>query len=193
MKKVKRRKRKFYSKGLQASRPRSSYASTDSWLNAIYRKHKEQIDNALAVEQIDPKTGSMLFDEEGNPVLEYPKNRRKAFKELVQGYIDEGLSDETALKKLQKSTIFTPVAERMKENLISGMKKHKVYNEFRNLNKSVSGKYLAFDRDRLRYDKDMGLYYYTTLEGKIIVIEWRNSPEVILIYELENDEEEIWY
>ena len=46
--------------------------------------------------------------------------------------------------------------------------------------------------DRFHWDDEQGVYYYTTTEGRIIVIEIINSPEQILVYEVEENEG-IWY
>lgn len=155
---------------MKAYKKRSSYKSVDHWLDSIYRKNRDYIDNKL----------------------EGIKNKKASFKNAVKGYMEEGLSPEASLKALENSTIFTPVYERMRKNLIEGMKSHKVYNDFRKLNRSVSGKFLRVDMDRFHWDDEQGVYYYTTTEGRIIVIEIINSPEQILVYEVEENEG-IWY
>ena len=57
---------------MKSSRKRSSYKSTDHWLDAVYRKNRSEIDKAL----------------------EGVKNKRASFKQLVKGYMEEGLSPE---------------------------------------------------------------------------------------------------
>lgn len=157
---------------MKAYKKRSSYKSVDHWLESVYRKNKDRIDTTL----------------------EGIKNKKASFKNAVKGYMDEGLSPEASLKALENSTIFTPVYERMRKNLIEGMKTNKVYNEFRKLNRSASGRFLKVDLDRFNYDEEQGVYYYTTTEGTIILIEILNSPEQWIITEIEPDEAiEQWY
>lgn len=152
---------------MKAYKKRSSYKSVDHWLDSVYRKNKKYIDSKL----------------------EGFKNKKASFKQAVKGYMEEdGLSPEASLKAVEKSTLFTPVYERMRKNLIEGMKSHDVYKDFRNLNRSVSGKFLRLDMDRFNWDEEQGVYYYTTTEGKIIVIEIINSPEQFLVYEVEENE-----
>lgn len=173
-------------------RKRTSYASVNNYLNSVYRLNEDTIKEALSVKSTNMKTGE--------EIVEYPKNIKQSFKELVYGYMDEGLSPEASIKKLQNSTIFLPISEILKRNVIESLKSHKMYNTFRALNRNAEGKFMPFLRENLHWDKDQQLYYYNTAEyevlvvdengnlvkrnkSKVIIIEWKNSPEELLVYE----------
>lgn len=144
---------------MKSSRKRSSYKSLDHWLDAIYRKNRSEIDKAL----------------------EGVKNKKASFKQLVKGYMEEGLSPEKSLKALERSTIFTPEVTRFRNNLIEAMKSHGRFQEFRNMTRGFKGRYEKINLNNFRYDSKNKVYTYTTVFGDVIVIRFDNSPEDIIL------------
>jgi hypothetical protein len=144
---------------MKSSRKRSSYKSTEHWLDAVYRKNRSEIDKAL----------------------EGVKNKRASFKQLVKGYMEEGLSPERSLKALERSTIFTPEVTRFRNNLVEAMKTHGRYQEFRNMTRGFKGRFEKINLNNFRYDAKNNVYTYTTVLGDVIVIRFDNSPEDIIL------------
>ncbi len=144
---------------MKSSRKRSSYKSTEHWLDAVYRKNRAEIDKAL----------------------EGVKNKRASFKQLVKGYMEEGLSPERSLKALERSTIFTPEVTRFRNNLVEAMKTHGRYQEFRNMTRGFKGRFEKINLNNFRYDAKNNVYTYTTVLGDVIVIRFDNSPEDIIL------------
>lgn len=144
---------------MKSSRKRSSYKSTEHWLDAVYRKNKSEIDKAL----------------------DGVKNKRASFKQLVKGYMEEGLSPERSLKALERSTIFTPEVTRFRNNLVEALKTHGRYQEFRNMTRGFKGRFEKINLNNFRYDAKNNVYTYTTVLGDVIVIRFDNSPEDIIL------------
>lgn len=144
---------------MKSSRKRSSYKSTEHWLDAVYRKNRSEIDKAL----------------------EGVKNKKASFKQLVKGYMEEGLSPEKSLKALERSTIFTPEVTRFRNNLVEAMKTHGRYQEFRNMTRGFKGRFEKINLNNFRYDAKNNAYTYTTVLGDVIVIRFDNSPEDIIL------------
>lgn len=144
---------------MKSSRKRSSYKSTEHWLDAVYRKNRSEIDKAL----------------------EGVKNKKASFKQLVKGYMEEGLSPERSLKALERSTIFTPEVTRFRNNLVEAMKTHGRYQEFRNMTRGFKGRFEKINLNNFRYDSKNNVYTYTTVLGDVIVIRFDNSPEDIIL------------
>jgi len=144
---------------MKSSRKRSSYKSTEHWLDAVYRKNRSEIDKAL----------------------EGVKNKKASFKQLVKGYMEEGLSPERSLKALERSTIFTPEVTRFRNNLVEAMKTHGRYQEFRNMTRGFKGRFEKINLNNFRYDAKNNVYTYTTVLGDVIVIRFDNSPEDIIL------------
>lgn len=144
---------------MKSSRKRSSYKSMEHWLDAVYRKNRSEIDKAL----------------------DGVKNKRGSFKQLVKGYMEEGLSPERSLKALERSTIFTPEVTRFRNNLVEAMKTHGRYQEFRNMTRGFKGRFEKINLNNFRYDSKNNVYTYTTVLGDVIVIRFDNSPEDIIL------------
>ena len=144
---------------MKSSRKRSSYKSTEHWLDAVYRKNRAEIDKAL----------------------DGVKNKKASFKQLVKGYMEEGLSPERSLKALERSTIFTPEVTRFRNNLVEAMKTHGRYQEFRNMTRGFKGRFEKINLNNFRYDAKNNVYTYTTVLGDVIVIRFDNSPEDIIL------------
>ena len=144
---------------MKSSRKRSSYKSTEHWLDAVYRKNRSEIDKAL----------------------DGVKNKKASFKQLVKGYMEEGLSPERSLKALERSTIFTPEVTRFRNNLVEAMKTHGRYQEFRNMTRGFKGRFEKINLNNFRYDAKNNVYTYTTVLGDVIVIRFDNSPEDIIL------------
>lgn len=133
----------------KAKQPKSKYKSTESWIEAVYRNNKVVIDNELA--------------RSGNP--------RKVFKQIINEYMDEGLSPTKAMQTLARSTIFTTDKERIQNNMWAGLKGDKeAYKLFRELTKE-RGRYTKFDESKLIWDRSQHAYIYSG-----VMISFQNSP-----------------
>lgn len=139
---------------MKALKNKSKYKNTDKWLDAVYRKNKDYIDSRLET------TGNT--------------SKKQVFKKLVNEYMSEGYSPTQAVKKLEKSTVFTDVKDRLKQNAYTAIKNDKeAYKEFRELTKN-KGRYSKVELDKFQYDKDTGNYVYGN-----IIISFSNSPYTI--------------
>ena len=146
---------------LKAEYNKGSYKNTDEWLNAVYIKNKKLIDSKIET------TGDT--------------DKGETFKSLVNEYIEEGYSPKQAVKKLEKSTIFTDVKDRLKQNAYTAIKNDKAaFKQFRELTKN-NGKYSTVDVDKFQYDKDTNSYTYGN-----IMISFSNSPNTINFSTIEN-------
>ena len=146
---------------MKALKNKSKYKNTSTWLDAVYRNNKELIDSKVET------TGNT--------------SKRQVFKKLVNEYIEEGYSPTQAVKKLEKSTIFTDVKDRLKQNAYTAIKNDKeAYKEFRELTKN-KGRYSKVELDKFQYDKDTGNYIYEN-----IAISFSNSPYTINFSTIEN-------
>lgn len=135
---------------LRAKKSKSKYKNTDSWIDAVYRANK-------------------LFIDERLEKLTNPKqNKKTVFRNLVNEYIDEGLSPVKALNTLAKTTIFTDVKTRLKSNVLTALKNENLDKEFRKL----AGWKNKFDPDKLVWNKDQQIYVY---DNKV-KIGFKNSP-----------------
>ena len=139
---------------MKALKNKGKYKNTNTWLDAVYRNNKELIDSKLET------TGNT--------------SKKQVFKKLVNEYMSEGYSPTQAVKKLEKSTVFTDVKDRLKQNAYTAIKNDKeAYKEFRELTKN-KGRYSKVELDKFQYDKDTGNYVYGN-----IVISFSNSPYTI--------------
>ena len=146
---------------MKALKNKSKYKNTSTWLDAVYRNNKELIDSKVET------TGNT--------------SKRQVFKKLVNEYIAEGFSPTQAVKKLEKSTVFTDVKDRLKQNAYTAIKSDKeAYKEFRELTKN-KGRYSKVELDKFQYDKDTGNYVYGN-----IMISFSNSPYTINFSTIEN-------
>lgn len=146
---------------MKALKNKSKYKNTSTWLDAVYRNNKELIDSKVET------TGNT--------------SKKQVFKKLVNEYIEEGYSPTQAVKKLEKSTVFTDVKDRLKQNAYTAIKNDKeAYKEFRELTKN-KGRYSKVELDKFQYDKDTGNYIYGN-----IMISFSNSPYTINFSTIEN-------
>ena len=146
---------------MKALKNKSKYKNTSTWLDAVYRNNKELIDSKLET------TGNT--------------SKKQVFKKLVNEYMSEGFSPTQAVKKLEKSTVFTDVKDRLKQNAYTAIKSDKeAYKEFRELTKN-KGRYSKVELDKFQYDKDTGNYIYGN-----IMISFSNSPYTINFNTIEN-------
>lgn len=145
---------------LRALKAKKAYKNTDAWLDAVYRKNKQFID-----EKILPTDTSI----------------RATFKELVKGYMENGYSPVRALDTLTRSTIFTDVDERLRNNAYKALKEdEEAYKAFRALTKDERGRYTAVDLDKFVYDKQSNSYIYGNVR-----IKFSNSPYGIIVEVIE--------
>ena len=142
---------------LEAKRKKSSYKSTDAWLDAVYKNNKQIIDQ--------------------NIITIGKESKKKVFKQLVKENMDEGMSPVKALNTLSKSTIFTPERERLINNAYKGLKSNKeAYKAFRELTKE-KGRYTKVDFSKFRYDPNTHTYVYDNR----IRISFENSPKQTVV------------
>lgn len=137
-------------KTFKAKKKKGAYKNTDKWLDAVYRNNKTEIDKELSFA--------------GNP--------KRVFKQMIKENIAEGMSPTLAVSTVARSTLFTPEAERLRNNMLSGLKSDKAaYKAFRELTKE-HGRYTKFDPNKLHWDSIDKVYVY----GGNIVISFQNSP-----------------
>lgn len=142
-------------KTFKAKKNKSAYKNTDRWIEAVYRNNKTVIDNELSFA--------------GNP--------KKVFKQMVKEYIDEGLSPTKAVSTIARSTLFTPETERLRNNMLSGLRGDKgAFKAFRELTKE-HGKYAKFDPNKLHWDSTDKVYVY----GGNVIISFQNSPYGVIV------------
>lgn len=139
----------------KAKKKKSAYKSTDHWIDAVYRNNKALIDKELAFA--------------GNP--------KKVFKQMVKENIAEGMSPTKAVSTIARSTLFTSEAERLRNNMLSGLRADRgAFRSFRELTKE-KGKYAKFDPSKLHWDSTDKVYVY----GGNIVISFQNSPYGVIV------------
>lgn len=147
--------RRLNMKTFKAKKNKGAYKSTDHWIEAVYRNNKAVIDKELSFA--------------GNP--------KKVFKQMVKENIAEGLSPTKAVSTIARSTLFTPETERLRNNMLSGLRSDKgAFRAFRELTKE-KGKYAKFDPNKLHWDSTDKVYIY----GGNIVISFQNSPYGVLV------------
>lgn len=134
----------------KAKKNKGAYKSTDHWIEAVYRNNKTVIDKELSFA--------------GTP--------KKVFKQMVKENIAEGMSPTKAVSTIARSTLFTSETERLRNNMLSGLRGDKdAFKAFRELTKE-RGKYAKFDPKKLHWDATDKVYIY----GGNIVISFQNSP-----------------
>lgn len=82
-----------------------------------------------------------------------------------------------ALNKLANKDIYTPYTERANDNIMSVLEKHGQLKKFKTLIRDSQGRFVKYDRSKLRWDRDSQVYIY---DNKIS-IDVRNSPEQVII------------
>lgn len=143
---------------LKALHAKSYYKSTSHWLDAVYRNNKDFIDKRLNV--TNPKA-----------------SKKTVFKNLVNEYMDEGLSPTKALNTLSRTTIFTSIPERLRSNALKGIRGDaETFKSFRKL----AGWKTKIDESKFVYDKEQHIYIY---DNKVTV-SFRNSPFQIILGQL---------
>lgn len=86
-----------------------------------------------------------------------------------------GLDTKEALKKLSNTEAFTPKTDRFFDNLESGLKEYNKLKEFKNYIRDEKGRFSKYDRDKLKWDKELKMYVY---DDKVY-IDVKNSPKEI--------------
>lgn len=137
-------------KTFKAKKKKSAYKNTDRWIDAVYRNNKTVI----------------------NKELSFAGNPKKVFKQMVKQNIAEGMSPTKAISTIARSTLFTTETERLRNNMLSGLRNDKgAFKSFRQLTKE-KGRYTKFDQNKLHWDSTDKVYIY----GGNIVISFQNSP-----------------
>ena len=137
-------------KTFKAKKNKGAYKSTDRWIDAVYRNNKSIIDKELAFA--------------GTP--------KKVFKQMVKENMAEGMSATKAVSTIARSTLFTPETERLRNNMLSGLRGDRgAFKAFRELTKE-RGRYTKFDSAKLHWDSTDKVYIY----GGNIIISFQNSP-----------------
>lgn len=147
---------------LIAKHPIGFYKSTDAWLDAVWRNNEDRIRKAF-------------FG------IKKPK---AAFKASVNEYMSQGLSPEKSMKTLVRSSLFTPPAERFRDNAMAGLKGDKAaYKAFRDMTRE-KGRFTKFDPSKMRYDKKEKVYVYDNR----LIISFKNSPQRVDVRPIGGDE-----
>lgn len=141
---------------LRAKRKKSSYKNDNTWLRAVYRNNKTEIDEKLK------------FIGE--------KNKFKIFKQLVE---DEkkikGLSTYQAVNRLSRTEVFKTKSERFNENAWKGLRGNK--EAFKQFRQSIGWKN-KIDESKLVYNYNEKAYIY---DNKVKIM-FQQSPPKIEIY-----------
>lgn len=146
---------------------KNKYKSIDQYLDAVYRKNKQLIDEKVLNDE------DLALASNRDKLLKTSK--RTAFKNWVKEYMDEGYSVDQALKKVSNTRVFTDYTELAQNNLMDALKADKeAYKEFRELTKE-KGKYTKIDSTRFTY---LGHNEYSY--GNIVV-SFKNSPKEIIV------------
>ena len=152
---------------LWSKQRKSRYKSVDNWLDSIYRKNKEKIDEAI--------------EQPTNPRM----NKKAVFKELVKEYHEEGHSWSKSVQLYERSTNYTSTAERLQNNAYKALvDDHEAYRQFRELTK-VRGRYTSIDWSKIEWDADSKSYIY---DNKIR-ISFQNSPKETIVEEIDEDDD----
>lgn len=108
------------------------------------------------------------------------KNRVNAQKEA-----HPNLSYKQAIKKVQRSEAYLSPAERSRENFKRGLKENfkDVYKYIRELNRDEKGRFQKLNLVWRKYGSKYG--YSFTAGGKTYFIDVENSPEEVLVYEIQ--------
>lgn len=142
-------------KTFKAKKNKGAYKNTDRWIDAVYRNNKAVIDKELSFA--------------GNP--------KRVFKQMVKENIAEGLTPTKAVSTIARSTLFTNEKERLRENMLSGLRSDKgAFRAFRELTKE-RGRYAKFDPAKLHWDATDKVYLY----GGNVIISFQNSPYGVIV------------
>lgn len=150
---------------------KSKYKDLDSYLDAVYRKNKEFIDE------------KMLNDEElelaSNRDILKKQSKKRLFKNYVKEYMEEGYSVDKALKMVSNSRVFTEYVELAQENVLEGLKKEfkAAYKRFRELTKK-KGRYTKIDSSKFVYIGNNEYVY------EDILVSFKNSPKAVVVRKL---------
>lgn len=154
---------------LKANKARSKYKNTEAWLDAVYRKNKFVIDKTFI------------------PSSQSGKSIKAQFKQSVRDYMDY-FGPEKALKAATKSAHFTTPKERIRENLLSGLKKDQdTYKRFQQLTRGSKGRFEKFDPEKLFYHFRDKVYVYDNR----VIISFENSPQRVTVREMSSQERQI--
>ena len=82
-----------------------------------------------------------------------------------------------ALNKLANSERYTPYSERAGDNVMRVLEKHGQLKKFKTMIRDSQGRFVKYDRSKLRWDHDSQVYIY---DNKIS-IDVRTSPEQVII------------
>ena len=153
---------------LHSKQRKGRYASTDNWLNSVYKANKSKIDASIEA-PTDTKT-----------------SKKEVFKQLVKEYHEEGYSWTKSLHLYEKSTHYTTVRERLSANAYEALKKDKeAYRQFREMTKE-DGRYTSIDWDEIEWDSTEKAYIYKDQ----IKISFSNSPKETIVEYLDEDDYE---
>ena len=145
---------------LRAKYARSHYKNDTTFLNAVYRRNKDIIDEKLG--DIAKQGGVSPLQQFKFNVFEERKTLRR------KGHKNAGLTQ--AMNKFTESARFTPQELHFKENVAHSLRKYKAMGVLRDLTKK------SFNIDNLQY---IGNKSYT-YNGYIIMFD--NSPKSLKIF-----------
>lgn len=142
----------------EGTKKRKDFKTENGYLNYIYRQNKEKIDEVFG------------------------KNARSKFKNNIRdNKVKYGTNIRGALKVVASSNSFTPVNERLYDNLYKGLKSdNELFKTFRNLTKDAKGRYTKYDTNLLKWDRFERMYVYNGIIG----VSFENSPQMTVLTDL---------
>lgn len=157
-------------RNFKAAHKKSWYETEDRYLDAVYRKNKEQIDKAF-------DETKKLFKQMGNKIgslKTYFKKQVRLVKEVNQVPLAK------AVKLYANYPMFKSRHEVGVDNFLSGLKKDpEAWNYFRNLNRDEKGRFLPFDGSKLNWVNSKLVIYDNRIE-----VSFLDSPVGVTVFDL---------
>lgn len=160
---------KFIKKGYKK---RKDFKTQDQYLDYIFKKNKEKLTTIFG------------NDENGVPIKNSAKREKislERFKGTVESYkVSYDINVNKALSKLGNKVAFTPESERLRDNMVKGLKSVGAYNTFQQLNRDKKGRFTKFDSDKMKWDRNNQSYIYDNR----VMISFRNSPQQTVLTDM---------
>lgn len=160
-------------RNFKAAHKKSWYDTEDRYLDAVYRKNKEQID----------KSYKKAFEKAGKDV-KVLKSFKKYFKSEVRRLQEtNSINLKKAVKLYANYPIFKTKGEVGVENFLSGLKKDPgAWEYFRHLNRDEKGRFLPFDGSKLNWVNSKLVIYDNRIE-----VSFLDSPVGVTVFDLRNN------
>lgn len=157
-------------RNFKAAHKKSWYETEDRYLDAVYRKNKEQIDKAF-------DETKKLFKQMGNKIGSLKTYFKKQVR-LVQEVNQVPLAK--AVKLYANYPMFKSRHEVGVDNFLSGLKKDpEAWNYFRHLNRDEKGRFLPFDASKLNWVNSKLVIYDNRIE-----VSFLDSPVGVTVFDL---------